>query len=156
MYVEVRTTFGIRFFLLLPLDWWQEPLPMGCLFSPWAIVSKHTPSDLFLPPRLHHSFFAYVCVWFIWACVWVECVYVYACPHARTAMLLCVSVYMFVGSHGVQMHKILELQAGHHACLAFMFIWVLGIQMLVLILEWQVLIHWIPAPRPYNPLKQHN
>lgn len=70
---------------------------------------------------------------------WSVCVY--ACPHARTAMLLCVSVYMFVGSHGVQMHKILELQAGHHACLAFMFIWVLGIQMLVLILEWQVLIH---------------
>lgn len=53
------------------------------------------------------------------------CVHMSVCVHTHVNMCLCMSVYMYVGSHGVQMHKTLELQAGHHACLVFM--WVLGI-----------------------------
>lgn len=118
------------------------------LFSPWAAVSKHTPSDLFLQrgfttPSLHMSVCdidAHVCEWSVCACLCV-------CMHTCRCMDLCMSVYMYVGSHGVQMYQTMELWApGPHACLAF--IWVLGIQMLVLTLGWQVLYPLSRLPKP--------
>lgn len=112
---------------------------MSHLFSPWAAVSKHTPSDLFLlrgfaTPSLHMS----VCDVDAHVCEWSVCACLCACMHACRCTHLCMSVYMYVSSHSVQMYQTMELWApGPQACLAF--IWVLGIQMLVLTLGWQVL-----------------